>query len=75
MYIFLQINRNNFIEYTCGYIGQTFYSSEDWIDLEQVGKKWRAIVSTVMKVIFQKYKKFLDKLRKYVLRISFLSLR
>ena len=76
MCIFFQISRNNFIEHTCEYIGQTLYSIEDWVVLDQDGTKWRAVVSTVMKVIVQKYGKFLDKLRKYVLTILFiLSLR
>ena len=59
-----------------GYIGQTVYYFEEWIDLEQDGTKCRDVVSTVMNVIVQKYGKFLDKLRKYVLRILwFLYLR
>ena len=45
------------------------YSSDDWIDLGEDLKKWRAVVSTVMNVIFQNYGKFLDKLQKCVIRI------
>jgi hypothetical protein len=53
MYIFFKISRNNFVEYTCDYIGQTLYSSEDWIGLDQDGTKWRAVVSKVMNVFVQ----------------------
>jgi len=54
----------------------TLNSSDEWIDLEQDRTKWQAVVSAVMNAIVKKYGKFLDKFRKYVLRIlSFLSLR
>jgi hypothetical protein len=58
------------------YRADTLHSSDDWIDLDQDTTKWRAVVSTVLKVIFQKQAKFLAKMRKYVHRIlPFLSLR
>jgi hypothetical protein len=58
MYISFQIRKNVFIEGTCGYIGQTLYYSDDWIDLDQDKTMWRAVVSTVMKEIFQKTENF-----------------
>ena len=51
----------------CIYRAGTLYSSEEWIDLDQDRTKWRGIVRTVMKAIDQKYWKFLEKMRKYVL--------
>ena len=54
----------------------SLYSSDIWTDRGQDRIKCWAVVSTVMNVIVEKYGKFLDNLRKYVLRIlSFLSLR
>jgi hypothetical protein len=58
------------------YRAETVKCSGVWIDLDQDRKKWWAVVSTVMNVIFKNYGKFLDKMRKYIVRIlSFLSLR
>jgi len=41
------------------YRADPVYSSDDWIDLDQDKTMWRAVVSTVMKAIFQKTGNFL----------------
>jgi len=51
------------------YQADSLFSTEEQIDLDQDRTKCRAVVNTVMKVIVQKYGKFLEKLRKYILRI------
>ena len=42
------------------YPGDSLYSSEDWIDLDQDTTKWRAVLSREMNVIFKKYGNLLD---------------
>jgi hypothetical protein len=53
------------------YRAETVNCSDVWIDLNQDRTMWWAVVTTVIKEIVQKYGKFIDKMRKYILRILF----
>ena len=57
--------------YVWKYHADSLNSSDIWTALDQDRTKCWAVVSTVMKVIFQKYGKFLDNFRKYILRILY----